>query len=108
MCPIGSKLFLGSAYLEYPANAGPCPALETQDDGKKICGVIKRPAHFALKLSAIHGSAKVSDAMAHLVGAGQGCDAHIEGEPYNHEFYRHMISDIDSKKSVKARKLWGV
>ncbi len=107
MCPIGAKIFLGTTDVDYP-NTGPCPALETQDDGKRICGVIKNPARYAWKLTIIHGADKVSAALAHLVGAGQGCDAHIEGEPYNHEFYHHMTRDLDSKKSVKARRLWEV
>jgi hypothetical protein len=101
LCPLGRKVF--------GHELGPCPAL-MWDEGKSSCGLVREPMKHARLVTMKAGVPAASAAAAHLVGAGTGCDARVNGEKPNHEFYdRLRIWDrLNAAKTRAARKLWGV
>jgi hypothetical protein len=55
---------------------GPCVALEEESDGRKTCGLVKRPAHYMFGEDApqsLTGGFQVM--LANMLGIGRGCDA---------------------------------
>lgn len=73
LCPLAAAL--------YRRWEGPCPALTSTDDGRKICGLATDPrAHFPAKVRR-WGAFEMRRTATVLIGAGVGCDAQVEGEP---------------------------
>jgi hypothetical protein len=89
ICDLGQAVFRRST--------GPCPALEGSF-GNASCGLTQ------------HGPTKYREAAAHLIGAGQGCDARFNGEPADAAFYRRLEQhDRDTlAENQAAKKLWGM
>lgn len=111
ICPLGVRVFHPDKFLAGAREfEGPCPALEPQDDGRKICGLMATPAKYAWRRAAVMGADALSKAASHLLGAGTGCDAPIDGEPINHEYRRKMFEDAARHPNVtkKALKIWGI
>jgi hypothetical protein len=55
---------------------GPCVALETETDGRKTCGMVKRPAHYMFNEDAPPSATGEFQVMiANMLGIGRGCDA---------------------------------
>src|SRR5262245_44282347 len=75
VCPMG-EFVLGQSI-------GPCPALARDAQGNASCGLIATPEKFVPVRAAIYGRQAMSDAAAHLIGSGTGCDARVNGEPRN-------------------------
>lgn len=91
--------------------AGPCPALKEQAGGAGVCGLVTSPAEFEPLRARALGADRLSKAATVLVGAGQGCDALLDGEPVNREFRRRMTSAADRtpRRVVDLSLLaWGV
>lgn len=107
LCCIGSLCPLAQHVFGF--ELGPCPALSFTDAGS-VCGLVDAPARHALRKTLENGPVKMSEAAAHLIGAGTGCDARINGEPPDESFYRRL-EELDHQKRAQtrvARKLWGL
>jgi hypothetical protein len=101
LCPLAQHVF----GFEF----GPCPALSF-DAGGSTCGLVAAPATHALRKTLENGLAAMSEAAAHLIGAGHGCDARINDEPPDESFCRRL-EELDRQKRAQtrvARKLWGL
>lgn len=94
LCPLGASIF--------GTWNGPCPALVSESDGKRICGVVKNPGLYASIANLLkNGASKMSEAALVLIGHGVGCDAQVEDEPDNPEFRRRM-RQYSSRERVQA------
>lgn len=93
LCPLGQLLF---RQVE-----GPCPALV---DNK--CGLVSHPMRFAPFRTVAHGAQRMSEAAAHCIGAGIGCDAQLEDEPYDQEFGARIRRNADMPRTARALRLW--
>lgn len=104
LCPLGKKVF--------GRELGPCPALiHAPGQVEAHCGLVAAPAKFyPLAVLRAGSSQAASDAAALLVGSGTGCDARINGEARNEQFYRDLrLWDRRNAAAVReARKTWGV
>ena len=108
LCPLARKVF--------GFEIGRCPALIwSPENPEAACGLVVDPIKYAptsvaLKVVGRASSQEASDAAALLVGSGTGCDARINGEPGDEEFYRKLrIWDRKNEGAVRrARKIWGV
>lgn len=110
LCPLAAALFSKDDADIAPESApGPCPALESVGGGKFICGLSTRPEAYFPVRAAIVGKEKLKEATLILIGAGTGCDAHIDGEPYN-VLYRDWLQEWANKREKKIRRAkiaWG-
>jgi hypothetical protein len=97
LCPLGAAVFR--------RRRGPCPA---HDSG---CGLVAAPERFAPPLLLIaHDRAALSAAAAHLIGAGVGCDALLEGDRPSEAFYARMrdLSRRSHARTRRALRTWGL
>jgi hypothetical protein len=111
ICPLGVRVFAPDMFLAGHRGAdGPCPAIEPQEDGRKICGLMASPAKYAWKRAAAMGTEALSKAAAHLLGAGTGCDAPGNDEPVNEAYRKQMFEEAGRHPNVtkKALKTWGI
>jgi hypothetical protein len=101
VCPFGAVLF--------KRQQGPCPALEETATGF-ACGVIVHPMEYARAQTLIHGAETMRQAALLLIGAGDGCDMVVDGEPADRAFEERMIEAAKKARAASkaARKLWGV
>jgi hypothetical protein len=84
-----------------------CPALEP--DGERFtCGLIAHPMVYAMRRSLLCGVEAMSKAAAHLVGAGRGCDAQLEGEVADEAFRARMRASRNDKLTDRSLKVWGL
>lgn len=103
LCPLGQRVFI--------REIGPCPALSIMTDGTSSCGLVENPERFyplaVLRAGSVEEAGRCA---ALLVGSGTGCDARIDGEPKNEQFYRDLrVWDRRNRAAVRqARKTWGV
>jgi hypothetical protein len=101
LCPLGAAIFRQVR--------GPCPALEDAD-GAYSCGLVLRPAHYMPVRAFIAGAAKLRAAALLLIGAGHGCDAQRDDEPYDHKFGRR-IRETARRRPMReiedALEAWG-
>lgn len=81
---------------------GPCPALE----GDK-CGLMMNPRAYAPVRAALLGDKPLSDAAAHLIGAGKGCDAQADDEPADEAYSRRIRQESNPRKTNAALRVWG-
>jgi len=90
LCPLGSIVF--------GKTNGPCPALQWEDNGDSRCGLVHE------------NPGPIGEAAAHLIGAGQGCDARFNGEPPDLGFYLRLLRDdyLNREKTAQAKKIWGI
>ena len=99
LCPIAETLF--------QRHTGPCPALI---EGKG-CGLMIEPDRWSPIRAALHGSGKLSQAAALILGAGAGCDYQGPGERVTPEA-RQVLYAKARRASVRdvgrARAAWGV
>ncbi len=103
LCPLARKVF----GFEF----GRCPALVwSPENPESSCGLVVEPAKHAWRIAATYGPQAAGDAAKLLVGSGIGCDARINGEPGDEEFYRQLrLWDRENQGAVRrARKVWGV
>lgn len=108
LCPLARKVF--------GFEVGRCPALVWSPDNlEAACGLVVDPMRYAPTSVALRvaGRATIEEAAAAaslLVGSGTGCDARINGEPGDEEFYRQLrLWDRKNEGAVRrARKVWGV
>lgn len=113
LCPLASALFTTDTDDEGFAPQGVpgrCPALEPGDDGSFFCGLLRNPErYFPVRAFAVGGAQKLRDATAILIGAGHGCDAQIEGEPYNRKYHAGLRAwALKNNRAIRAAKeAWG-
>ena len=103
LCPLGQKVFR--------REIGPCPALVwSPGNPEAACGLVIEPAKHYPLAALRAGTEQASRDAALLVGSGTGCDARINGEPKDEEFYLALrIWDRKNAAAVRAaRKTWGV
>lgn len=98
ICPLG-QMVLGRG------PDGPCPALLPARPGHK-CGMVADPERFAPEVTGKHGVNAARNAAAHLVGAGYGCDALIEGETPDPDARRRMRLQSSAEKNADALAIW--
>jgi hypothetical protein len=100
LCPLGVGLF-GEPWDRR------CPALEP-DGERYVCGLIENPMAYALRLTLLNGREVMSRTAAHLVGAGRGCDALLDGEEPDQAFRAAMRSRRDPALTDRCLKVWGL
>lgn len=102
LCPLGARVF--------KQHDGPCPALEANADGARICGLVVNPQSYAPFRTHAHGRLRMIEAALLLIGSGQGCDAQIEGEEADHQYRARLIALADKHRAKidRAKTLWGV
>jgi hypothetical protein len=101
ICTLGSKIF--------STRLGPCPALESQADGRERCGLIENPGKYRSSVVRKHGPTIAGQSAAVLVGSGAGCDARLEDETVPEEVRQRVRTPIASKAVIEqARRVWGV
>lgn len=92
LCPL-ARIMFGNV-------AAPCPALERDEAGGAVCGVIAHPALYAPGRE----PAVVRDVAAEAIGAGIGCDARVEGDIDPPKSYRWQLRKAAARaKAVKRR-----
>lgn len=103
LCPLGSHVFDGRIH-------GPCPALEKQPDGRKVCGLVAHPLNYQQRRTLKIGADRMGAAAAHLIGSGYGCDGIGYGEVPDPEVRARVLSNAnyDAPASRRARKDWGL
>jgi hypothetical protein len=79
LCPLAAHLF--------GDRPGPCPALRFDADHNSSCGLVVNPYEEDRPPDV---AAAMSEAAAHLIGSGNGCDCRVNGEPGNPEFYEKL------------------
>jgi hypothetical protein len=100
LCPLGVGLF-GEPWERR------CPALEP--DGERFaCGLIMNPMVYAMRQTLMHGKEVMSRSAAHLVGAGRGCDAQLDGEVADEDFRARMRAQRDITLTKRSLKAWGL
>lgn len=102
ICPLGMAIFR--------RQAGPCPALVDEKDGKYHCGVAANPMKYTIRRTLQHGVEEMKAAAMLLIGAGTGCDARFNGEPADEAFYKTLERhDHEHRSEVRAaKKMWGM
>jgi hypothetical protein len=100
LCPLAEGVFGGPEERQ-------CPALEP--DGERFaCGLMKNPMVYAMRQTLIHGKEVMSRTAAHLIGAGRGCDAQLEGEPADEVWRAAMRSMRNVALTEKSLRVWGL
>lgn len=94
LCPLGEHIF--------GRKIGPCPALTPEGESTPqayFCGLTVNPDI----------PEEMKEAAKLLIGAGQGCDARINGEPSDAEFNARLLRQdaIDADRAKKAKRIWG-
>jgi hypothetical protein len=90
----------------FKIEAGPCPALQWDEDGSSACGLMREPARYAPVRARIKGVGALSHAMKLAQGAGQGCTMPGPGECHDRAWRKSLKGT--PKEMWKARKLWGL
>ncbi len=110
LCPVGALFFFNVRPEDGKALVGPCPALTFSFNGLAECGLAVRPGYYRRAASERFGEENMSGAMAHLIGAGGGCDAAIDGEPEDKAFSLRMreegTSQAGARKALLAMRMW--
>jgi hypothetical protein len=93
LCPLGEGVF--------KRKMGPCPALALEEGSTPpayACGLVVDPAI----------PREMREAAKLLIGAGQGCDARINGEPPDVAFYARLLrqDQIDADRVAAAKRFW--
>lgn len=99
-CPLGTAIF-GTPVERR------CPALEKAGE-RFACGLIVHPMVYAMTLTLLHGTAAMAAAAGHLVGAGRGCDALLDGEEPDLAFRAAMRASRNEKLTDRALRIWGL
>ena len=100
LCPLGASVF------GEPVDRR-CPALEP--DGERFaCGLMSNPMVYAMRLTLLHGKEVMSRTAAHLIGAGRGCDAQLDGEPADEVWRAAMRSLRNERLTDNCLKVWGL
>lgn len=100
LCPLGVGVF-GEPWERR------CPALEP--DGERfVCGLVVNPMVYAIAQTLLHGKEVMSRSAAHLVGAGRGCDAQLDGEVADEAFRARMRAQRDPALTKRSLKIWGL
>ncbi len=102
ICTLGAVVFGRSR--------GPCPALQSGEDAKLVCGLIANPMRYDPIGTMRSGAAAMSEAAAFLSGSGEGCDAQLDDEPDNPAFsdkIRRAARNHRAKANAAAAK-WGI
>lgn len=99
-CPIAARLF-------GPVR-GVCPALRHQRDGTYSCGVMEEPRAYAPVRVARFGAPRLREAARIILGAGEGCDCRIEGEPSNAAFRDRCERHRETERTRDALYAWGL
>lgn len=99
ICSAGS--FTMGLVTEYGRRApGPCPALVTEPDGRKVCGMVKRPKDYAPGKRG--GAHDLRAAIMLLIGAGAGCDELGDSDdPAENSKLDELLQDYADKNSHK-------
>lgn len=104
ICPLGQRVF--------GRKDGPCPAIEKQDDGRELCGLMVKPGNYAkMRLIAKHGADALSAAARLMNGAGTGCDAVDFGEERNADYDKQTAREaagVSDAAVGRALKTWGL
>jgi len=103
LCPLAAHV------LQRPQwGSGGCPALQGEPGQRMECGMVKDHARWSPVATAIHGEAVMSAAALVLIGASDGCDARINGEPVNHAFNAKLARlDVKRRDIINnARARW--
>jgi hypothetical protein len=109
VCCIAALCPLAAHILQRPQwGGGGCPALQGEPGGRMLCGMVNDPARWSPVMTAIHGPTIMREAALLLIGAADGCDARINGEPINHVFKAKLARlDRDRRGKIKrARACW--
>jgi hypothetical protein len=102
LCVVGHKVF--------GRWEGPCPALEPEEGGRFVCGVLRNPRKYAPVRAAKVGNSKLRAATATLMGPGLGCDVWEVGGYYDvafGEFMKRRKAEMRPEQE-KAYALWGI
>lgn len=101
ICALGQKVFR--------RELGPCPALRYDQESNSSCGLVAEPMTFAPKVALEHGVSAASRAATFLIGTNTGCDARMNGEPINHDFYARLRQwDHENRSETRrAKRVWG-
>lgn len=101
LCPLATALF--------KRELGPCPALE-KDGATYACGLVAHPGSYAPMRTMALGTAAMREAAVTLVGAGDGCDARMNGEPRNEAFDSDLVRRVSKRRreTLRAQSTWGV
>jgi len=88
---------------------GPCTALIEDGDGAR-CGLVEHPQLYAPIRAAVVGVARLREHALFMIGAGIGCDAHLDDEPFNLAFATQMVRRVDRarRKLDRALAAWGL
>jgi hypothetical protein len=100
LCPLASGVF--GEPIERR-----CPALEPDGD-RYACGLIVHPMVYAMRQTLLHGVAAMSAAAGHLIGAGRGCDAQLDGEPADEAWRARMKAQRNPPLTKSSLKIWGL
>jgi hypothetical protein len=91
---------------------GPCPALQKTGDHVYTCGLVNSPQLYAPARAMSKGRAALSRAAAAIIGAGNGCDAHLVSEGKG-KAYDEACNRLDAlalagvRQFNDAKILWG-
>jgi hypothetical protein len=100
LCPLGVALF-GEPWERR------CPALE-QDGDRYVCGLMAHPMAYNIRMTLLHGVETMRATAAHLVGAGRGCDAQLDGEPADEVWRASMRAMRNPALTDRCLKVWGL
>ena len=90
---------------------GPCPALQYDDDGLSVCGLVADPAKYAMKhVLKAGGAVTAREAAILLIASGIGCDAILPGEPRDEKFDSELRERerVNFRRINAAKKTWGI
>lgn len=102
LCPLALHVFGGEEHRA-------CPALQW-DSGGSACGLVADPGKYApMHVLRAGGPEKASAAASLLIGSGTGCDARVNGERPDAEFYAKLLRwDRENLAKVRdAKRTWG-
>jgi hypothetical protein len=87
----------------------PCPALITQG-GVSSCGIADQPSAFVRHAGGARGARRLRIAAKLLIGAGLGCDAQDENEPFSPTFDADMTAHYRANHARlhRAAAVWGL
>jgi len=103
LCPLGQHVF---GLPEFAGKA--CPALEQVEDGYR-CGIVANPAAYTSKTRVMRsGVEALRRAALLLIGAGDGCDARSNGEPYDSVYVAALLRKCtdQARQLLKAKRMW--
>ena len=103
-CPLGQHVF---GLEEF----GPCPALAQTGEHTYGCGLVLDPRKYEPVRATTKGVEALRRAALLLIGSGDGCDAHFNGEwrnvPYAEALEARLRSREQAKAVKRAKLLWG-